>query len=268
MKKFRFLRIFIYLCFYGAIAASSSAQDRQIMVVEHHDFPTAVREKMVDFNKAYSNLQPVLTTDQMACPKTQRYVEGVLERIIDGSSPTLRAVLRRADFAITITVACSVPSLPDAEMKAGLLEVSAELILLFSSDDEVAAVLAHELAHYTLSHDHKVLEIFSKLSRNALKHLRIQQEEEADAESLPLLANAGYDPYAAVDALIAMRSYFNANHVQADENHPNISARIHTLQTRFYGQSFTQVVRHQEGLEAVQDELRLPREQRMQTASE
>jgi Zn-dependent protease with chaperone function len=148
---------------YGLFIPTAVATDRLVQALEHHEFSTALRERMLAFNKQYLELRPVLPIEHMPCPTAQRYAQRVLGQIIQGSSPALREVLIRADFTVTITVTCDIASLPDAEMKAGILDVSAALILLLASEDEVAAVLAHELAHFTLAHGHKGMENFFQL---------------------------------------------------------------------------------------------------------
>ena len=257
MDRFYFARIAAVIWLYGLFFPSAVAAESLVQALEHHAFSTVLRERMLAFNKQYLDLRPVLPIEHMPCPKAQRYAQRVLDQIIQGSSPTLREMLIRADFSVTITVTCDIASLPDAEMKAGLLDVSAALILLLSSEDEVAAVLAHELAHFTLAHDHKGMETFSQLTPFALKRFRMQQEEEADAESLTLLANAGYDPYAAVEALISVRDFIRASQIRTDERHPQINDRIKTLKTQFLRGTFTRVPRRKDGFEAVKEALKL-----------
>jgi predicted Zn-dependent protease len=170
----------------------------------------------------------------------------------------------RADFTVTIAVTCNT-ALPDAQMKAGTLEISAALILLLSSEDEVAAVLAHELAHFTLAHDHKGMENFSRLTPFALKRFKMQQEAEADAESLSLLANAGYDPYAAVQALSSVRNFLSANQIPASARHPHINVRIRMLDALCHEGTFSRVPHRNDDFAAITNELRVSLRERVET---
>jgi hypothetical protein len=70
-----------------------------------------------------------------------------------------------------------------------------------ASDEQVAAIFAHELAHSILHHRDRLSAagvskgLLGELGRN--KRLNLQAEEEADRLSVHLLANAGFDPKAA-----------------------------------------------------------------------
>ena len=66
------------------------------------------------------------------------------------------------------------------------------------TDDELATIVAHELAHSVLEHRRKLASagvdggLLGEFGRN--RRLRRQVEQEADLLSVHLLANAGYDP--------------------------------------------------------------------------
>ncbi len=83
-----------------------------------------------------------------------------------------------------------------------LVSVSSRLAEYFLSDDEFAAVVAHELAHNLLKHRDRLdaqqvnRGFFGQLGKSAG---RIRETEiEADRLSVWLMANAGYDPQAAI----------------------------------------------------------------------
>jgi len=67
-----------------------------------------------------------------------------------------------------------------------------------ASDDELAAIFAHEMGHLVLEHRRRLTEagvekgFFGEFGRN--RRLNRQVEVEADRISVHLLANAGYDP--------------------------------------------------------------------------
>lgn len=82
------------------------------------------------------------------------------------------------------------------------------------SDEQVAALLAHELAHTVLEHRRRKVEagidnasLFRQLGRN--QRVNRQAEVEADRLSVHLLANAGYDP------LIAARFWRSPEGIEA-----------------------------------------------------
>lgn len=78
--------------------------------------------------------------------------------------------------------------------------VGIKLEALLQADDELAFVLAHELAHIILGH--------SVLTQEALddKKIRAKVEQEADALGVRLLMQSGYDPDVAIGAISRMYS--------------------------------------------------------------
>lgn len=89
----------------------------------------------------------------------------------------------------------------DAQADGTMVQLSTRFLAEYS-DEEVAAVVAHEFAHNILRHRARLEArgvswgLLSGFGRN-LKYFR-QTEIEADLLSVYLLANAGYDPRAAV----------------------------------------------------------------------
>ena len=83
-----------------------------------------------------------------------------------------------------------------------MVSVSSTLAEYFIGDDEFAAVVAHELAHNLLKHKERLNAqkvnrgFFGQFGKSAG---RIRKTEiEADRLSVWLMANAGYDPQAAI----------------------------------------------------------------------
>ena len=81
------------------------------------------------------------------------------------------------------------------------VQVTSALVDYAADDDELAAILAHELAHNVLEHRAKLDD--ARVSRGLLRHFggsarKIRETEvEADRLSVTLLLDAGYDPAAA-----------------------------------------------------------------------
>jgi predicted Zn-dependent protease len=227
---------------------------RDVQFIERARFSQADREKMRAFHKEFMQARQVPLPDEVACPQAQRYAQRILDRLIEASR--LRQAMQHADFPVQLVVTCGAADFPDAEIKAGVLEVSAELILALPGEDEIAAMMGHELAHYTLAHDEKRLEIHTRLTVFSARALSIDHEIEADAEGLILLANAGYDPYAAVDALKAIRAIVLARRLETDAAHPNLDDRIHKLQQQITKAGMQTVPRRAQSLAAIQEEIR------------
>lgn len=227
---------------------------RSVQFVERTRFSQQDREKMRAFHDEYMAAHAAPLPAELACPQTQRYAEGILDRLIDASN--LRPAMQGADFPVHLVVTCGVVDHPDAEMKAGVLAVSAELMLEMASEDEVAAMLGHELAHYTLAHASKTLEVYPRLTPYSARSLSITHELEADAEGLILLANAGYDPYAAVDALKSMQAVLHKRGLQSDSVHPEIDDRIRRLRQQIARADWIALPRRTRGLTAAQEEIK------------
>jgi len=77
---------------------------------------------------------------------------------------------------------------------------SAGLVANTPSDDELAAVVAHELAHNYLGH-------YARRHDGTDRRSVRQQEAEADAFALRLMAVGGYDPHAAIPFFTRMVSW-------------------------------------------------------------
>ena len=89
------------------------------------------------------------------------------------------------------------------------------MMALAPTDDALAAVLAHELAHNILRH-------------NALKTPSKQAEYEADALSVRLVARAGYDLGAVLPFWEALRKRTDYG-IFSDGTHPGWRKRIAAL---------------------------------------
>ena len=90
----------------------------------------------------------------------------------------------------------------DASADGSLVKITSALADYMASDDELAAMLAHELAHNILNHRRRLNDagisrgILQQFGRNA--RLTKQTEIEADRLAIWLMVNAGYDPQAAI----------------------------------------------------------------------
>jgi hypothetical protein len=121
------------------------------------------------------------------------YVTEVGRRVAGGSG--------RAPSSFRFTVVDS------AEVSAwstsgGFVYVSRSAIAGLASEAELAAVLAHEIAHTVLRHSaHTSLALTLKLEPGQTGALYDAEQEQADQLAMTLLERAGYDPRAVVSAL-------------------------------------------------------------------
>jgi predicted Zn-dependent protease len=155
---------------------------------------------------------------EVQAPATQRFLTEITERLVKAGDRPDRS------YAVTILDSGVVNAFA---LPNGRLYVTRGLVALASDTSEVAAVLAHEIAHVTLSHANArtELELRAQLvsrvvtdvlndpttgsqlqnqSRFALAKFSREQEFEADEAGVRTLARAGYDAFGAARFLTAL----------------------------------------------------------------
>ncbi len=156
------------------------------------------------------------------------------------------------------------PSFNASMTATGMMQIWTGLIIRASSTDEIAAVVAHEIAHYTRLHS---LEGFRALKRKmstgaffdiglaaltgvyglgqtaaAMSYLSFsrEQETEADLFGARLLALASYDPHASYRVWEQLIAEEKAAEVQREDpgifakTHPEAEDRMRYLKTRVH----------------------------------
>ncbi|WP_442785896.1 M48 family metalloprotease [Methylobacterium sp. C25] len=151
-------------------------------------------------------------------PATLRLLTEVTDRLVRASE--------RPDEAYAVTLLDS-PVINAFALPSGRLYVTRGLVALASDTSEVAAVLAHEIAHVTLRHATARTEMalrsqlvsrvvadvlndpatgaqMESQSKVTLARFSRDQELEADAAGVKTLAGAGFDPFGAARFLNAL----------------------------------------------------------------
>ncbi|SDG12999.1 M48 family metalloprotease [Pelagibacterium luteolum] len=181
-------------------------------------------------------------------------------------------------FTITILDSSEVNAFA---LPGGFIYVTRGILALASDMSELAAVIAHEIAHVTLRHARErsarvrqteivdrvittvlggVIDANANAERSAqnLAAFSQNQELEADREGIKIAARAGYDPHAAARFLTAMGRF--AQFVRASEtgedflsSHPSTPDRIQRAinEARNYGQPGQGVTDRQGYLSAI-----------------
>lgn len=141
-----------------------------------------------------------------------------------GAPMTIRIV---AELGCASRFAVSPSEQPQASADGRYVVLSAGMMTFLRNDDELAASVAHELAHNILRHrerlnaagvDRGLLGRFGRSGR-----LFRQTELEADRLAVHLMARAGYDPQAAVQ--VALRQSRDDNRLFAG-THPDWPTRL------------------------------------------
>lgn len=143
----------------------------------------------------------------------------------------------------------------NASMSAnGVMQIWTGLLVRVNSEDELAAVIGHELAHYTQLHTlERFRRIKSSLASSSFIDLLIglpvatmasigsimsfsrEQESEADLLGAKFMAESGYDPHAAArvwQMVVTEEEYAVAKRQQPgmfSRTHPNSAYRIDSL---------------------------------------
>ncbi|WP_246739600.1 M48 family metalloprotease [Martelella sp. HB161492] len=184
------------------------------------------------------------------------YRDPKVERLVARIAGGLTAVSENPQQTYRITILNS-PTINAFALPGGYLYVTRGLLALANDASELAAVLSHEMAHVTANHgierqrreeaeaiaNRVVSEVLPSDPKNqdvlARGKLRLaafsrQQELEADAIGIRMLAEAGYDPFAAARFLRSMEAFsnyeadHNDNGPQVDflSSHPSTPRRI------------------------------------------
>ena len=151
-------------------------------------------------------------------PSTESYLDGVLAKLAPASGASAQPY-RVALLNSPVVNAFALPS--------GDIFVTRGLLALAEDTSEIAAVMAHEIAHITARHAsqraefEKTAALFTRVnaqvlgqqqaadeaearSRLSIARFSRQQEFEADQIGIKDIANAGFDPYAAARFLTAL----------------------------------------------------------------
>ena len=133
-------------------------------------------------------------------------------------------------LTVTLTATAGCPSIVQvvrgsalsAQADGRYVQINDALVSYAQNDEELASIIAHEMAHNILQH-HKVLDAKGRRAR-----VIRQTEVEADAFSVYLMARAGYDPLA--PARFWARFGKKTGHgIFSDGTHPRTKPRVAAL---------------------------------------
>nr|WP_272213557.1 M48 family metalloprotease [Marinicella sp. W31]MDC2879517.1 M48 family metalloprotease [Marinicella sp. W31] len=184
-----------------------------------------------------------------------QYRDPQVERLIARIAGALTAVSENPQQTYRITILNS-PTINAFALPGGYLYVTRGLLALATDASEIAAVLSHEMAHVTANHgierqrreeaeaisneviaevlpDTPQVEQIAARGKMRLAAFSRQQELEADAIGIRMLAEAGYDPAAATRFLRSMAAFAQYESAGAEgesldflSSHPSTPRRI------------------------------------------
>lgn len=112
----------------------------------------------------------------------------------------------------------------NARTDGDVIQVNSAAIDAIDDDGDLAVIVAHELGHFILRHPYRLEAARKAHLRGANSALVMRTEIEADQISPWLMANAGYDPAAAVRVYAAMPSA-----LFGDVTHPPAASRAQAM---------------------------------------
>lgn len=182
-----------------------------------------------------------------ANPRVERMVAGIVGKLVTVSDNPSQV------YQISIL---DTPLVNAFALPGGYLYISRGLLALANNRSQLAAVIAHEMAHVTANHgilrqrkeaeaelgQRVVSEVLTNKSRATLTAARSKldlaqfsriQELEADAIGITAMGEAGFNPYAAADFQTVMANFSNVRSHSAAENmvdflstHPSTPQRV------------------------------------------
>ena len=160
-----------------------------------------------------------------SAPATQTYLDGVLAKLAPASDASAQP------YRVTML---NSPVVNAFALPSGDIFVTRGLLALADDTSEIAAVMAHEIAHITARHAaqraefEKTAALFTRVNSQVLAHSEAQdeaearsklsiarfsrqQEFEADQIGIKNIGRAGYDPYGASRFLAALGEWSALN---------------------------------------------------------
>lgn len=182
-------------------------------------------EEIAMGTQEFKYLQSAMGGPDRHHPELQKYLEKVGKKIASASD--------RPDLPYEFLLVNN--PMPNAScLPGGKVIVHLGLFKVVKDESELAAVLAHEIAHANLRHGAKKREkeILADLMMHPAERVAYQytlnftpeNEFEADYYGLKYLSAAGYDPQAALDSQLRMETFFGGSD---PHHHPQTMLKTH-----------------------------------------
>ncbi|MFM8901728.1 MAG: M48 family metalloprotease [Burkholderiales bacterium] len=210
---------------------------------------TATEVERASLSTLHSLTQRATAQEQMGCQRYCKRLNRIFQRLLPHARAQSLASLRR-DWSLTVV---RLPGVDAMALPGGQIIISENFIAQHRlSDEAIAFVLAHEMAHSILEHERQVLtfarmllprevhrtvkDMYTEMEFNrsllrAVEPVMQQGEFEADELGLLLAASAGFSP----DKQITFIAHEAAREIPAKHlmtTHPTAQQRLEKLRER------------------------------------
>jgi hypothetical protein len=199
----------------------------------------------LSYKFAQSNQSFYIDPNYRNCPITSKFLHEIYDQIITANDLT-------SFKAVGLLVGCLdvFPESGGATIKMdGGISAPVSLAQFSQSDDELAFVLAHEIAHIILGHNELLIDSLSGFKNETLEVAFQRREHSADELGAVLMANTQFDPHAAADLLWHSAQYQNLAlkkrktvdlNYGAGTAHGSLQERIDRIESKLASIGFTE----------------------------
>jgi predicted Zn-dependent protease len=214
-------------------SSSKSSLVESEFVIPKEKFSEKVRQIIVTRRAAAVNV--AIKGQTTACARTESLLNRVVTRLVAGSSLKIAS---EQTPPMLVGLACQSRDLRLPETTGGVILIYPEILRGLNTEDQLAALIAHEMIHYLRSHEEDIettLDTWMPFRENAVNRAKWENEKEADRLGAKLLANAGFDPFAAteVPGLVDQQLVNNAQWKAGQINFPIDSAEERRMRVQF-----------------------------------
>ncbi len=216
-----------------ARSTKNSSLAESELVIPKDKFSEKIRRIIVTRRPAAINLAN--KGQVTACARTDAAIDRVVTRLLAGSNLKIAS---EQTPAMTIGLACQSHDLKLPETTGGVIVIYPEILRGLNTEDQLAALIAHEMVHYLRSHEEDIettLDTWMPFRENAVNRSKWENEKEADRLAAKLLASAGFDPFAAaeVPGLVDLQLANTAQWKAGQINFPMDSAEERRMRVQF-----------------------------------
>ncbi len=172
-------------------------------------------EKQFYVESNYATKQIITSGNVLFNDTLTRYINSVYQNIKKANS-----ILQRKDNKVRFYTSKST-IINAYATHSGIIFINMALLAKVNTEDELAYILCHEIAHYLKKHNINQYKFNNKIDRKKGRYTEVnwekkmfskanysqKQETEADIFGLELFLNSDYNPKSAIDALNSLKSY-------------------------------------------------------------